>query len=298
MDERRLEAFLVLAQELNFTRAAHRLNMTQSTLSAAMKALEAELDVVLFDRSTRSVMLTQSGRELLPHARKAIDAIDAVRAAAHPSGGLRGSLTVGMLSGLRLVDVPALAGEFHRRYPSVQLRLQTSRRGTGELIERIKEGSVDAAFVGTNINDPQLRVTPIRSYRLHLVAPADHPLSGRQDVTLAEIAREPFIDMPFGFGQRAVIDDAFARHSLSRPVVVEVADLTTVPEYVAHGLGVALLPPELIASSRDDFSVIPISGADISWTLSVIVKAAHPVSQPVDAFLDLIPRHTRWELPF
>ncbi|MBB5704637.1 DNA-binding transcriptional LysR family regulator [Ochrobactrum daejeonense] len=298
MDQRRLEAFVALAQELNFTRAAHRLNMTQSTLSAAMKALESELDVVLFDRSTRSVMLTQSGRALLPYARKAIDAIDAVRGAAHPSGGLRGSLTVGMLSGLRLVDVPALAGDFHRRYPSVQLRLQTSRRGTGELIERIKEGSVDAAFVGTNINDPQLRVTPIRSYLLHLVTPANHPLSGRQNVTLAEISREPFVDMPFGFGQRAVIDDAFAQHSLSRPVLVEVADLTTVPEYVAHGLGVALLPPELVLSSKHDLSIVPIAGADISWTLSVIVKAAHPASSTVDAFLDLIPRHTRGELPF
>lgn len=298
MDQRRLEAFVVLAQELNFTRAAHRLNMTQSTLSAAMKALEAELDVVLFDRSTRLVMLTQAGRVLIPHAMKAIDAFDALKAAAHPSGGLRGSLTVGMLSGLRLVDVPALAGEFHRRYPQVQLRLQTSRRGTGELIERIKEGSVDAAFVGTNIRDPQLRVTPIRSYKLHLIMPPDHPLAGRQDVTLAEIAREPFIDMPFGFGQRAVIDDAFARLALSRPVLVEVADLTTVPEYVAHGLGVALLPPELVACSGHDLAIVPISGSEICWTLSIIAKAVHLASQPLDAFLDLIPRHTRFDRPF
>ncbi len=94
--------------------------------------------------------------------------------------------------------------------------------------------------------------------------------------------------MPFGFGQRAVIDDAFAQHSLSRPVLVEVADLTTVPEYVAHGLGVALLPPELVLSSKHDLSIVPIAGADISWTLSVIVKAAHPASSTVDAFLDLI----------
>src|SRR5690606_21125000 len=121
MDQRRLEAFVALAQELNFTRAAHRLNMTQSTLSAAIKALESELDVTLFDRSTRSVTLTQSGRALLPHARRVLDTIDTARAAVHPSGGLTGSLTVGMLNGMRLVDVPGLAGDFHRRYPNVQL---------------------------------------------------------------------------------------------------------------------------------------------------------------------------------
>lgn len=298
MDQRRLQAFVVLAQELNFTRAAHRLNMTQSTLSAAIKALESELDVTLFDRSTRSVTLTQSGRALLPHARRVLDTIDTARAAVHPSGGLTGSLTVGMLNGMRLVDVPGLAGDFHRRYPNVQLRLQTSRRGTGGLIERIKEGSIDAAFIGTNVTDPQVRVNPIRSYRLQLITPADHPLAGQGHVTLAEIAQEPFIDMPFGFGQRAVIDDAFAKQSLSRPVHVEVADLTTIPEYIVHGLGVALLPPELVAMNTQDFAIIPIIGAEISWTLSVVVKAAHPASQTVNAFLDLMPRHIRCELPF
>lgn len=295
MDPRRLEAFIALAQELNFTRAAQRLHITQSTLSASMKALEVELGVALFDRSTRSVALTDSGRALLPHARLAIEA---ARASVHPSDGLTGNLTVGMLNGLKLVDVPALAGEFQRRHPGVQLRLQTSRRGTGELIERINEGSIDVAFVGANVFDPKLRVNPIRSYQLHLITAAGHPLAQRPQVNLAEIAREPFIDMPLGFGQRVVIDEAFAQQSLTRSVLVEVADLTTVPDYVAHGLGVALLPPELITANGHRLTSVPLSDVEISWTLGVITSAAHPLAKPVSAFLDLIPRHTRSDLPY
>jgi DNA-binding transcriptional LysR family regulator len=292
MDQRRLEAFVQLAHELNFTRAAQLLNMTQSTLSASMRALEAELNVTLFDRSTRSVTLTDHGKIFLPHARAAITSMEAARSAVHPSGGLKGSLTVGLLSGLRMIDVPALSGDFHRRYPDVQLRLEGARRGTDELIERLKDGSIDAAFVGTNVTDTKLRVIPIRSYKLQLVTPARHPLAKRHSVTLDEIAREPFVDMPFGYGQRTVIDNAFAQRALPRSVLIQVADLKMIPDFVEHGLGVALLPPELVPKQGADLSVIPISDAEISWTLSVVVKAAAVTSRTISAFLHLIPQHT------
>jgi DNA-binding transcriptional LysR family regulator len=292
MDQRRLEAFVQLAHELNFTRAAHLLNMTQSTLSASMRSLETELDVTLFDRSTRSVTLTNHGKIFLPHARTAIAAMDAARSAVHPSGSLKGSLTIGLLSGLRMIDVPALAGDFHRRYPDVQLRLEGARRGTDELIERLKDGSVDAAFVGTRITDAKLRVIPIRSYHLQVVTLASHPLAKQQSVTLAQIAQEPFVDMPFGYGQRAVIDNAFAQRTLPRSVLIEVADLTMIPEFVCHGLGVALLPPELVPKQRPELCAIPISDVEISWTLSVVVKAAAVTSRSISAFLHLIPQHT------
>lgn len=297
MDQRRLEAFVQLAQELNFTRAANHLHMTQSTLSATIRSLELELDATLFDRSTRSVALTESGRIFLPHARNAISAMDAAKTAVHPSGGLKGTLTIGMLSGLKLIDVPALFGDFHRRYPNVQLRLQTSRRGTDELMERLKEGSVNVAFVGTNLNDRTLRAIPIRSYQLQLATSVHHPLSKHSDITLAQIEREPFVDMPPGFGQRAVIDEAFAQRALSRSVLIEVAELNTIPDFVAQGLGVALLPPDLVAK-RSDVVIVPIRDAEISWTLSVLVKAVEVTSQTVSAFLDLIPRHTLSEHPF
>lgn len=257
-----------------------------------MRALEEELNVTLFDRSTRSVTLTSHGKIFLPHARTAISAMDAARSAVHPSGGLKGSLTVGLLSGLRMIDVPALSGDFHRRYPDVQLRMEGARRGTEELIERLKDGSVDAAFVGTTITDPKLRIIPIRSYNLQLVIPATHALARNNSVTLKQIAGEPFVDMPLGYGQRSVIDNAFAQRALPRSVLIEVADLRMIPEFVVHGLGVALLPPELVPKHASHLAIIPISDTEITWTLSVVVKASIVTNRTVSAFLHLIPQHT------
>ncbi|MBB5960462.1 DNA-binding transcriptional LysR family regulator [Saccharothrix tamanrassetensis] len=298
MDERRLASFVVLAQELNFTRAARRLHMTQSTLSAAMKALEAELGVELFARSTRSVNLTEAGWAFLPRARDAIEAIDAARAAVEPGGELRGQLVVGMLQGLTMVDLPALAGDFHRRHPQVRLHLETSRRGTAGLVEDIRHGRIDVAFAGTSIEDARLRVVPLRSYTLHLVVPPEHPLADRDAVTMRDIAEETFIDMPPGFGQRAVVDEAFARHAQTRTVLVEVTDLTTIPAYVAQGLGVAVLPAELATSAATPLTAIPIADEAPTWTLGIVLSAVRPPPRAVHAFLDQVQHHIRPDRAF
>ncbi|MDJ1134247.1 LysR family transcriptional regulator [Streptomyces iconiensis] len=292
MDQRRLEYFLTVAEELNFTRAAERLHVTQSTLSAGIKALEQELRAELLLRSTRSVRLTEAGSAFLPEARTAIESLDRARAAVEPlAKGLRGSLTVGVLSGLTVIDVPALAGDFHRRHPEVRLRTETSQRGTSGLIEKIKESHIDVAFVGANLKDDQLRTMAIKKYDIQLLVPADHRLSGRKSVRVRDIADESFVDMPAGFGQRQLVDDAFTRAELSRRVLIEVSDITTIADYVAHGLGVALLPPDFAEPAGDAVRVVPLVDARLSWTLSVVASATRPPTRALHAFLDLIPHH-------
>lgn len=297
MDQRRLEYFVVLARELNFTRAARQLHITQSTLSAGIKSLETELGTTLLARSSRAVTLTTAGSTFLPRARAALEALDTARASVDQSSALRGSLTIGMLSGLRAVDVPALAGAFHRRHPQVRLHLETSRRGTAGLIEDIRTSRVDVAFVGAPVADNHLRIAPIRRYDLRLVVAATHPLASRSAVPLAELTGETFIDMPLGFGQRTMVDEAFSARRLRRDVLVEVTDLTTVPDFVAHELGVALLPAEL-ARGRPELRVVPLSDAELSWTLAVVTSAIHPPPRSVRAFLDLAPRYVEPDRPF
>lgn len=120
--------------------------------------------------------LTEAGSAFLPEARTAIEALDRARAAVEPlSAGLRGSLTVAVLSGLTVIDVPALAGDFHRRHPEVVLRTETSPRGTAGLIERVEESHVDVAFVGADIKDEHLRARAIKRYHAQLLVPAGHP---------------------------------------------------------------------------------------------------------------------------
>ncbi|KOG85670.1 LysR family transcriptional regulator [Streptomyces varsoviensis] len=299
MDQKRLEYFIAVAEELNFTRAAQRLHITQSTLSAGVKTLEADLKVELLARSTRSVRLTGAGSAFLPEARTALEALDRARAAVEPlATGLRGSLTVGVLSGLTVVDVPALAGEFHRRHPEVLLRTETSQRGTAGLLDRIKESHVDVAFAGAEIRDEHLRARPIKRYHVQLLVPAGHPLAQREKARLRDIAAETFVDMPEGFGQRQLVDDAFTKAGLSRRVGIEVSDITTIADYVAHGLGVALLPPDLAERAGDAVRAVPLADARLTWPLSVVASATRPPTRALHAFLDLIPHHIRRDRAF
>jgi DNA-binding transcriptional LysR family regulator len=112
------------------------------------------------------------------------------------------------------------------------------------------------------------------------------------------IAEETFIDMPPGFGQRAVVDEAFARHARTRAVLVEVTDLTTIPAYVAQGLGVAVLPAELANSAATPLTAITIADEAATWTLGIVLSAVRPPPRVVNAFLDQVQHHLRPDRAF
>jgi DNA-binding transcriptional LysR family regulator len=293
VDDRKLRYFVAVAEELNFTRASQRLYATQSTVSATIRSLEQELGTSLLARTTRSVSLTDAGAAFLPEARAAIEAIDRARASVEPmSTGLRGNLALGTLSSMKTVDVPELAGDFHRRYPGVGLRIEISARGAAGHVERIKSGFLDLAFVGAVEGDADLDVRPIRRFRLAAFVAGTHRFAGEREVSLADLAAEPFIELPMGFAQRGVVDDAFARHGLRRRIAVEVMDLATMPQYVANELGVAILPDSFAAGAELPIRAVPFAGVDLTWTLSVASARGRPLSRAARAFLDLIPHHT------
>jgi DNA-binding transcriptional LysR family regulator len=294
VDDRKLRYFVAVAEELNFTRASQRLYATQSTVSATVRSLEQELGTYLLARTTRSVSLTEAGAAFLPEARAAIEAIDRARASVEPmNAGLRGSLAVGTLSSLTIVNVPELAGDFHRRYPAVKFRIEISPRGASGHVERIKSGFLDLAFVGNVEGDSDLDVRPIRTFRLAAFVADTHPLGHQSAVSLATLAAEPFIELPVGFAQRDVVDHIFARHGLRREIVVEVMDLAMMPLYVAHGMGVALLPDSFAAEIDLPIRAVPLTGLKLEWTLSVISAHGRRLSRAAQAFLDLVPGHTK-----
>ena len=291
MDQRQLEYFVAVAEELNFTRAAARTNAVQSTVSASIRALERELGTRLFDRTTTRVTLTPAGRAFLPDVRRAMDALAAARAAVDEAGaGLRGRLRVGTLSGLTAVDLPALTGSFRTRYPGVDLQLVVAPSGTAGLLEQLRELALDVAFVGVEtLQVPGIALHPLVRYEPRLLVPGTHALAGRRRVRLDHLADESFVDVPAGFCNRARTDADFRRAGISRSVVVEVGDLTTVPEYVESGLGVAVVPP-LRAEADRRVVAVDLEPAATPWTLAVATAATEP-SRVVAAFLELVDDH-------
>ena len=286
---RHLEYFVAVAEERNFTRASVRLHIVQSAVSAAVKALERELGAPLFDRDSKRVELTEAGAALLPRAlvtldaaRDARDAVDEVR------GGLRGTVRIGTMTSIRLIDLPALLGEYHRRYPGVRLQTTAAPSGSEGFIQALSERRLDLAFVSRpGVRPAGISVRDVASVQMDLVLPLDHPLADRSVVRLTDLADLDFIDSPSGFGNRAVVDRAFEAAGASRRVSIEITDITTGVDYVRHGLGVALLPQFVLAETAG-VHVRAVIEADLRWPLSVATPMQRAPSAAARALLEMV----------
>lgn len=294
MDSRQLEYFVAVAEELSFTRAAQRLFTVQSTVSAAIRALETDLKTTLFDRSTRRVTLSDTGEALLPEAKAALEALDRARAVVEEaSTGLRGSVRIGTMTRLGLVDLASLLGEFYQRYPLVDVQVTTSPTGSSGLADDVRHGRLDVALVGLSAAEMTgLEPRELATVRFVVLVPSSHRLAGAGEVRLADLAGERFVDMLRGFGNRTTVDRAFDAAGIPRRVQVEVPDLTTVPDYVRAGLGVAVVP-EMDLEETPGVTRLRLVDADLTWTLSAITLSGKRPSRAVTALLALLIHHQR-----
>jgi DNA-binding transcriptional LysR family regulator len=293
MELRQLEYFVAVADELSFTRAGQRLHVVQSGVSATVKSLERELGVALFDRSPQAVTLTDAGSVFLPHARATLDAArEAAEAVSGTSGGLRGALNVGTMTTSGFVDVPGLLGDFHEEHPNVALHLRTVPSGSAGLADAVLRGTLDVAFLSLTGRPPSgLRWRELATSRIVLVVPAGHRLAARHAVSLDDLTDEVFVDFPVGYGNRTVVDQAFAAERLERHVVHEVAELTTGAQCVAEGLGIAFLPTVVIP---DDARLRTIEvAAPLWWYVGVATATNRRPSAALRAFLALVAGHVQ-----
>ncbi|MDX3657485.1 LysR family transcriptional regulator [Streptomyces sp. ID05-26A] len=285
MELRQLEHFLAVAEESHFTRAARRLHVAQSGLSASIRALEVELGAPLFLRTTRQVELTQAGRALLPEARRALNVISSAKdAVAAVQGLLRGTLSVGSLQCLHVVHLPAVLSRFHELHPGVEIRMRQS--GNAELVEEVRAGRLDLAFVTRQrkIAD-DLRVSTLASEPLVLACAPGSPFAARESIELAELAGQPFVDFNADWGTRDEVDRTLAAAGVERHVAVEVNDVHSLLDFVAFGLGVALVP-QSFALKTDRAQFVGLRG-DVPGAETVVVTA-NTVGAAASVLLDMV----------
>ncbi|MCX5496856.1 LysR substrate-binding domain-containing protein [Kaistia dalseonensis] len=299
MDLRQIEHFVAVAEDQHFTRAARRLNIVQSGLSASIRALETQLGAPLFVRSTRRVDLTAAGTVFLAHAKRMLAAArDGRDAVADVQGLVRGRLAIGLVqSPAPFLDLPDLLATFHSAHPSIEIHL--CQAGSAHMIEKLRDGRVDIAFVPLFGEAPEGMATEIFACEpLVLVCAPDHALAGSENVALAALASETFVDFQPDWSTRRLVDAAFLSARSARRVAFEVNDLATLLDLVARGLGVALMP-RAIASARAGeasgpaLAIVELAGPEICWELALLhvadprPGAAVPVNAAARAFLGL-----------
>lgn len=253
MELRQLRVFVTIAEEGSFTRAADRLHVVQSAISASLRTLEQELGVTLLERGP--VGLTDAGRALMGPARDAlaaaergVEAIDEVR------GGLRGTVTLGVMQGRGFgaeggPRAPQLLKAFAAEHPAVKVVLRHVG-GSVAMAEEVRSGRLDLAILGLPDGDwPGLSLTALAREPLVLLCHEEHPLAGAADVALAELVAERFADLPAGWGIRMAAEAAFAGAGLQREVTYEMNDVLGVVDFAVQNLAVTIFPAYLGTAS-------------------------------------------------
>lgn len=245
MELRQLEYFVAVADEMSFTRAAQRVHVVQSALSTSVKKLEEELDVALFDRSRQQIRLTPAGEELRHHARGLLRAARLAKdALTEYRGRLTGTVDFGSLVTFGRLDVPKVLGEFHAAHPFVRMSLRLSQIGSSAYLTSIVDGALDLALVSAPHRFPVGVDTDLLAEEPMLFAcRPDHRLAGRKRVALRDLADEPMVGFPEGFGIRRLVDEAFAEAGVMPRTLYEVpGDYTAWAALVRNGLGTAFMP--------------------------------------------------------
>ncbi|MFI5976232.1 LysR family transcriptional regulator [Streptomyces sp. NPDC051452] len=275
MELRQLEYFVAVAEEQNFTRAADRVHISQSGVSAQIRQLERELGAELFDRSARTVTLTVAGKAALEHARAALAAAGAVgQAVGEVTGLIRGRLAVGMVIGCTLTLLFDALAAFHQAHPGVEISLLED--SSERLVEGVRTGAVDLALVGVAAATPEgLDAMTIINERLVVAVPAGHPLANQRRVTLRDVVAHPIVCMPPGTGLRTVFDQACAAQNLQPVIALQASAADAIADLAARGLAVAILSHSMAAGYSDRLIGRTIADVDTPALLALIWKSTH-----------------------
>jgi len=288
MEVRELRYFVVVAEELNFTRAAHRLKIAQPPVSIQIKQLENELGVELFDRSRRAIRLTEPGRALLPEARRLLDQMEEIAAMVRRIGsGSVGRLTVGFIPSASHTALPPLLRAFSGWAPEVELNL--IEMNPDAIMQAITDNRIDVGLVYLPIDDPELQVSIVHSEPLVAVLPVDHPLASRRSISARELAQERFI-LPSRYGTAGlysqVVDVCRQAGFEPMPVQKDVWLMQSIVGLVAAGIGVALEPASVQNLSRAGAVYLPLDDRS-EVNLATVWRHEHD-SPVLSAFLRVL----------
>jgi DNA-binding transcriptional LysR family regulator len=277
MELRQLEYLVAVAEEASFTRAAQRVHVSQSGVSAQIRQLEQTLGATLIDRSGRSATLTAAGEAAVKHAREALTATAAMRqSVSEVTGLLSGRMTVGMVTACTITGLFDALAAFHRAHPGVAITLLED--DSAALTARVRSGVIDIALIGAAADrPPDLASFPIVSERLVAAVPHDHHFSERTRLTLHDLTGSPLICMPEGTGIRAVFDQACAAAGIRLGIGLEASAPNTVADLAARGLGVAIVSETIAAAHAGRLRAFVIEDVGLLAHLALIWK---PASSP------------------
>jgi DNA-binding transcriptional LysR family regulator len=260
MDRRQLLAFVTLAEELSFSRAAAHLGMTQPALSMLIARLESDVGVQLFDRTKRSVALTGPGKVFREETRQTLRQMDlAQRMVRRAADGKLGRLTIGFVETAPFNVLPAIVAGVRTHLPEIELVLQ--ELVTMEQIDALETGRIDIGLMRPMFRAGQFNSRLISSEPYVVAVHADHPLADRDTVHLKDLRGERLITTEAR--KRHYVESRLrgplARAGVDLPVAYEIQQIHAIIGLVAGGLGIAIVPRSVRMISLPNVRFLDIS---------------------------------------
>lgn len=290
MELAQLEAFLQVAHHRSFSRAAESLFLTQPSVTARIQSLEREIGERLFERTGRSVTLTDAGRAFMPHAQRALTAVqegtDAIESVRH---GDIGSIRIGASSSIATYVLPGILKHFRETRPRVHVHLSTGQ--TEDIVEKLLAGETHVA-VARLTQHPEVESLHLYNDDLALVVAPSHPFASRGRVTIAEAGREPFLFFERSSSYHSLIYSMFLRVGVVPESVMELDSMEATKHMVEAGLGVAILPVVSVERGIREGQLIRVEIRDMEQPaqreVGVHVVRNRILAPPIRDFLKLL----------
>ncbi|QKE85816.1 LysR family transcriptional regulator [Arthrobacter sp. NEB 688] len=284
MDLRDLEWLVALDATGHVTDTAAALGTTQPTLSRTVARVEAELGTRLFERLPHGVATTPDGDLVVQASRELVDRWRRLRAELDgrldPDGGV---VRLAFLDSMATSLVPRLLRAFHEDAPRARVVLR--QEPNHDILADLRSGAAELAVTSPRPEGP-FAWLPLQEERLVVVVPPTHRWARRRRLRVAELADEPLVTTPVGFGFRAIVDTLLAEAGVVGDVAFESADLATIEGLVAAGLGVALVPQQLAGASGT--VGIPVDAAGARRTVGLTWRSDRRLAPPAARLLGFV----------
>jgi DNA-binding transcriptional LysR family regulator len=285
-----LEAFLEVARTENVTRAAAALGLSQPALTERLRGLERDLGAEILVRSRRGVRLSDAGRALIPHAQRALAAMEEGRRAVDQQRrGETGRLAIGSAPAVSTYALPGALRRFQVAHPSVHLSVRTGH--SEEILELVLREEVEIGLV-REIRHSDIEVTPLYEDELILVVERAHPFAERGRIRITELSREHLVTFDRASSYNELTQALFREAGVAPRGVIELDNVEGAKRCVAKGLGVALLPRQAVRDelARRTLRQVAIAGARPIRRRIVAIRRRGAGAPPatVSAFLRIL----------
>ena len=264
-----LEMFVATAEVRGVQRAAERVFRTQPAVSMALRKLEEELGAPLFDRSNRGAyVLTATGESLYSSAKRLLTLRDEALTHIRELHSLeRGRVRIGANESAGVYLLPRLIEAFRRKHPMI--RIDVSRQNTSQLIQEIRDNSVDLALISFMPEEKDIEAVPLMKDELVLIAHPEHSLAGKKKIHIRDLGNESFIAHTVASRSRHRVIEAFRSSETPLNITMEVAMIETIKKLIAMNLGIGFVPEMCVRDEIDRGALVrlPLEGFEYQRTL-------------------------------